>query len=92
MTELPFHRDRPESSVATPLSLAELGAFDDILDARSPSEFAEDHLPGALCVPVLDDDERALVGTIYKQQGAFEAKRIGAPIVSRNIRNTIAPL
>ena len=89
MTELPFHRDRPESSVATPLSLAELGAFDDILDARSPSEYAEDHLPGALCVPVLDDAERARVGTLYKQQGAFEAKRIGAPIVSRNIARAI---
>ena len=85
MTELPFHRERPEASVATPLTLAELCAFGAILDARSPSEFAEDHLPGAINTPVLDDEERAVVGTLYKQRGAFEAKRAGAPLVARNI-------
>ncbi|HET9653665.1 MAG TPA: tRNA 2-selenouridine(34) synthase MnmH [Usitatibacter sp.] len=85
MTELPFHRERPEAKVSTPLTLAELRAFDAILDARSPAEFSEDHLPGAISVPVLDDAERALVGTIYKQQSAFEAKRTGAPLVARNI-------
>jgi tRNA 2-selenouridine synthase len=89
VTELPFHRERAESSVATPLSLADLEAFDDILDARSPSEFAEDHLPNAMSAPVLDDDERAEVGTIYKQESAFEAKRVGAPLVSRNIARLI---
>ena len=89
MTELPFHRERPEAVVATPISLADLAAFDEILDARSPSEFDEDHLPLALNAPVLDDGERALVGTIYKERGAFEAKRIGAPIVSRNIARHI---
>jgi tRNA 2-selenouridine synthase len=85
MTELPFTRERPEATVATPLSLAQLRGFDGILDARSPAEFAEDHLPGAISVPVLDDAQRVLVGTVYKQQSAFEAKRIGAPLVSRNI-------
>ncbi|HLX24692.1 MAG TPA: tRNA 2-selenouridine(34) synthase MnmH [Usitatibacter sp.] len=85
MTELPFHRERPGATVATPLTLAELKGFDAILDARSPSEFAEDHLPHAINTPVLDDEERALVGTIYKQRGAFEAKRVGAPLVSKNI-------
>lgn len=92
MTELPFHRDRPESTVATPLTLAELGAYDAILDARSPAEFAEDHLPGAINTPVLDDAERVLVGTIYKQQSAFEAKRVGAPIAARNIARHIEGL
>jgi len=85
VTELPFHRERAEAAVATPLSLAELSAFGAILDARSPSEYAEDHLPGAINTPVLDDEERAVVGTIYKQRGAFEAKRVGAPLVARNI-------
>jgi tRNA 2-selenouridine synthase len=89
VTELPFHRERPQALVATPLSLADLAAFDEILDARSPSEFDEDHLPHALNAPVLDDGERALVGTIYKQQGAFEAKRVGAPMASRNIARHI---
>jgi len=85
VSELPFNRERPEAAVSTPLTLGELRGFDAILDARSPAEFAEDHLPGAINVPVLDDDERALVGTIYKQQSAFEAKRTGAPLVARNI-------
>jgi tRNA 2-selenouridine synthase len=85
VSELPFHRERPDAKVCTPLSLAQLFAFDAVLDARSPSEYAEDHLPGALNVPVLDDQERALVGTVYKQQSSFEAKRIGAPLAARNI-------
>ena len=89
MTELPFHRERPEGKVATPLSLAQLRAFDAILDARSPAEFAEDHLPDAINTPSLDDAERALVGTIYKQHGAFEAKRLGAPLAARNIARHI---
>ena len=92
MTELPFQRERPDATVATPLSLRELRDFDAILDARSPSEFAEDHLPGAINVPVLDDDERALVGTIYKRHSAFEAKRAGAPLVSYNIARHIETL
>ena len=85
MTELPFHRERPDAKVATPLPYWEMRTFDDVLDARSPAEFAEDHLPDAINVPVLDDAERALVGTIYKQQSAFEAKRAGAPLAARNI-------
>jgi len=63
--------------------------FDAIVDARSPAEFAEDHLPGAISAPVLDDAERALVGTIYSQQSAFVARRLGAAIVSRNIASLI---
>jgi tRNA 2-selenouridine synthase len=85
VSELPFHRDRAEARIETPISQAQLESFDDILDARSPSEYGEDHLPGATNVPVLDDEERALVGTVYKQQSAFEAKRLGAPMVARNI-------
>src|SRR5262245_58897375 len=62
-----------------------LTAFDAILDARSPAEFAEDHIPGAISCPVLDDDERAQVGTLYKQTSQFDAKKVGAALVSRNI-------
>lgn len=85
MSELPFHRERAASSIATPLSWNQLAGFDAVLDARSPSEFDEDHLPHAVSVPVLDDQERALVGTVYKEGSAFDAKRIGAPIAARNI-------
>lgn len=66
-------------------TVAQLGAFDAILDARSPAEFAEDHLPDAQSFPVLSNEERARVGTLYKQVSAFEAKKIGAVLVARNI-------
>lgn len=59
--------------------------FDDVIDVRSPAEFAEDHLPGAINLPVLDNDERARVGTIYKQESKFKARKIGAALVIRNI-------
>lgn len=59
--------------------------FSEIIDARSPAEFAEDHLPGAVNLPVLSNEERARVGTLHKQVSAFEAKKVGAAIVSRNI-------
>jgi tRNA 2-selenouridine synthase len=66
-------------------TVADLAAFDEIIDVRSPGEFAEDHIPGAINLPVLNDDERARVGTLYKQVSSFEAKKIGAALVSRNI-------
>ena len=90
--ELPFHRERAEGLVATPLSAAQLREFPDIVDARTPAEFAEDHLPGALNAPSLDDEERIRVGTIYKQQSAFEAKRVGAPLVAKNIARHVETL
>jgi tRNA 2-selenouridine synthase len=64
---------------------ATLSAFDALIDVRSPSEFAEDHAPGAVNLPVLDDAERAVVGTIYVQESRFRARRIGAALVARNI-------
>ncbi|HYD79998.1 MAG TPA: tRNA 2-selenouridine(34) synthase MnmH [Paucimonas sp.] len=66
-----------------------LDEFDAIIDARSPAEFAEDHIPGAINCPVLDDEERARVGTLYKQVNAFEAKKVGAALVARNIARHI---
>jgi tRNA 2-selenouridine synthase len=58
--------------------------FSEIIDVRSPSEFAEDHLPGAINLPVLDDAERARIGTIYKQESPFLARRLGAAIIARH--------
>ena len=71
------------------LTLAQLARFDDIIDVRSPSEFRDDHLPGAVNFPVLNDEERARVGTIYKQVSAFDAKKIGAALVARNIADHV---
>ena len=61
------------------------GQCDAVIDVRSPAEYAEDHLPAAISCPVLDDDERAAVGTLYKQGSPFEAKRLGAALVAANI-------
>jgi tRNA 2-selenouridine synthase len=58
--------------------------FDDIIDVRAPAEYAEDHIPGALSLPVLDDDERARVGTIYAQESPFKARKVGGALVARN--------
>ncbi|OAN70732.1 tRNA 2-selenouridine(34) synthase MnmH [Jannaschia sp. EhC01] len=59
-------------------------SFDTIIDVRSPAEFAEDHVPGAVNMPVLSNEERAEVGTIYTQESPFKARKIGATRVARN--------
>ncbi len=68
-------------------SLSDLAAlgFDTIIDARAPAEYAEDHLPGAISLPVLSDEERAKVGTIYKQVSPFTARKLGGALVARNV-------
>lgn len=77
----------PLRMAITLTALSDLAAhgFDDIIDARAPAEYAEDHLPGAISLPVLDDDERARVGTIYKQVSPFTARKVGGALVARNV-------
>jgi tRNA 2-selenouridine synthase len=48
-----------------------------IVDVRTPTEFAEDHLPGAFNVPILNNEERVEVGTIHKHQGPQQARMRG---------------
>ncbi len=72
-------------TVAAEAALCRLDDASAVLDVRSPGEFALDHMPGASNWPVLDNAERARVGTLYQQQGAFEAKKVGAALVARNI-------
>jgi tRNA 2-selenouridine synthase len=59
------------------------GAFSAVIDVRSPDEFAEDHLPAAINLPVLDNEERVRVGTLYNRS-PFEARKLGAALISRN--------
>ena len=66
-------------------TVAELERYDVLIDARSPAEFEHDHIPGAINCPVLDDAERREIGTLYKQVSAFEARKLGAAMVARNI-------
>ena len=81
--------ERVPKGVAKVTQLAE---FDAIIDARSPSEYAEDHVPGAINCPVLDDEERVRVGTLYKQVSPFEARKVGASLVAKNIARHIEAL
>jgi tRNA 2-selenouridine synthase len=72
------------------IDIAPYLASGEIIDVRSPGEFAEDFIPGAANHPVLDNDERAAVGTVNKEQSPFEAKRMGAALVTKNIGEMIA--
>ncbi|MYN15852.1 tRNA 2-selenouridine(34) synthase MnmH [Rugamonas sp. FT107W] len=73
-------------------ALPQLDKFDTIIDVRSPAEYALDHLPGAINAPVLDDAQRIQVGTMYKQVNSFEAKKVGAALVAKNIAAHIEAL
>ena len=75
----------PIAHTSPDVCLAEIDTFDTIIDVRSPAEFADDHIPGAINLPVLDDQQRAEIGTIYKQINPFTAKRTGAALVAQNI-------
>ena len=66
-------------------NLSQLAEFDDIIDVRTPAEFAEDHIPGAINCPVLSNEERIAVGTLYKQVSPFEARKVGAVLIAKNI-------
>jgi len=66
-------------------ALQHLHEFDAVIDARSEDEHAEDHLPGAVNWPTLNNEERRVIGTLYKQVNPFEAKKRGAALSARNI-------
>jgi tRNA 2-selenouridine synthase len=66
-------------------TVSQLSDFDEIIDVRSPAEYAEDHIPGAINAPVLDDEQRARVGTLYTQESPFVAKKLGAALIARNV-------
>ena len=80
-------RAAPQPAARGPanITVAQLSEFDEIIDVRSEGEFAEDHIPGAINCPVLDNAERARVGTVYKQLSSFAAKKIGAALIAANI-------
>ena len=68
-----------------PVRVTEIAQYSAIIDARTPAEFELDHIPGAINCPVLSNEERAIIGTIYKQVSPFEAKRLGASMVAANL-------
>ncbi len=90
----PFRSSDERLNRAMPFAPESLKAFldadvDAIIDVRSPSEYAEDHVPGAVNLPVLTDAERARVGTIYVQDSPFRARKVGAALVASNAARLI---
>jgi tRNA 2-selenouridine synthase len=79
----------PLVSITATEAIQRLESYDTIIDARSESEYAEDRVPGAVNWPSLNDEERHIVGTEYKQVSAFAARKRGAAMVSRNIARHI---
>ena len=79
----------PPLRPTTKVTVDEMPSFEDRIDVRSPAEYAADHLPGAINLPVLDDVERALVGTTYVRVSAFDARKMGAALVARNIARIV---
>lgn len=63
-----------------------------IIDARTPLEFAEDHLPGAINVPLLSNEERVEIGTLYKQQGAHPARIRGLQLTAGRFPAIVAEI
>ncbi len=61
-----------------------------MVDVRSPAEFAKGHIPGAINIPIFTNDERAAVGTIYKQQGKDEAVQLGLEYVGPKLKDFAA--
>ncbi|HSQ05176.1 MAG TPA: rhodanese-like domain-containing protein, partial [Burkholderiales bacterium] len=80
-----IHPARTDARGPALVTVAQLPEFDEVIDVRSEAEFAEDHIPGAINCPVLNNAERAQIGTLYKQTSAFDAKKLGAALVSANI-------
>jgi len=79
----------PASAARGRVGVDALASHPDRIDVRTPSEFAIDRVPGAVNRPVLSDDERARVGTLHAQVSAFEAKRVGAALISRHIADIV---
>lgn len=70
-------------SLEQALALRDKGAL--LVDARSPAEFSDATIPGAINIPLLDNDQRREVGTVYKFEGKQAARRLGVTLVSGKI-------
>jgi tRNA 2-selenouridine synthase len=75
-------------SLEKALALRDKGAL--LVDARTPAEYAEATIPGAVNVPIFDDEERARVGTLYKRLGKGAAKRLAVELVAPKIPAMVA--
>ena len=60
-----------------------------LIDVRSPGEFACGHIPGAVNIPLFSDEERAIIGTLYKQQGKEKAIETGLSVVGPKLKDFV---
>jgi tRNA 2-selenouridine synthase len=72
--------------------MAFLAAAGPLIDLRSPAEFAQGHIPGATNLPLFDNDERAEIGTLYKQEGRQAAVMRGLALVGPRMERLAATL
>jgi len=76
-----------------PEEFLELRKVNPVVDVRSPGEFATGHIPGAVNIPLFDDEQRADVGTVYKKEGNLNAVLRGidlaAPHMSDKLRKAL---
>jgi tRNA 2-selenouridine synthase len=63
-----------------------------IVDTRSPAEFDQGRIPGAINIPLLENEERAIVGTLYKQKGPISARQKGLEIVSGKLADMVGKI
>ncbi len=56
-----------------------------LVDVRSPGEFQEATIKGAINIPLFDDEERKIIGTVYTQESVEKAKRIGLEVASKKL-------
>ena len=79
----------PRHGPGTKIGLASLAEYSERIDVRSPAEYAIDHIPGAVNLPVLSDEERRQIGTLHAHDSAFAARKMGAALVARNIAGIV---
>ena len=85
--------------LADALSIPSVGAKDllarpdaVVVDLRAPTEYAQDHVPGAVNVPLFDDDERALVGMLYHRTSPERAFHQGLEVVTAKVCRLVEDL
>ena len=63
-----------------------------LVDVRTPLEYAEDHIPGAINVPLLSNEERVEIGTLYKQQGPHPARQRGLQLTAHRFPEMVGTI
>ncbi|MCB0170830.1 MAG: tRNA 2-selenouridine(34) synthase MnmH [Anaerolineae bacterium] len=79
----------PESKKLDVEAFLDLGQRYPIIDVRTPAEYDKGHIPGAINIPLFSNEERAMIGTLYKQVGQNEAMLLGLDLVGPKMRGLI---